>query len=152
VRPDSGQPHPRSCSGRPTAIGSRTRRALSRARAVSDGTSSQPGGGLAGRGVRQGWHPPAWFAAVGHSPGGEAAPARDDRRSAALRARRSRRCRPAAGVIRTVAPLIERTGVATAEEIGVETFAQRLRDELQMNSAVHAHPILLSARATTSGA
>jgi cyclopropane fatty-acyl-phospholipid synthase-like methyltransferase len=54
-----------------------------------------------------------------------------------------------AGVIRTAAPLIERTGVATAQEIGVETFAQRLRDELQRNSAVFAHPILLSAWATT---
>ena len=32
-----------------------------------------------------------------------------------------------AGMIRTAAPLIERTGVASAEEIGVETFAQRLR-------------------------
>ena len=53
------------------------------------------------------------------------------------------------GVIRTVAPLIERTGVATAEEIGVDTFAQRLRHELQRNSAVFAHPILLSAWATT---
>ena len=53
-----------------------------------------------------------------------------------------------AGIIRTAAPLIERTGVATAEEIGVETFAQRLRDELQGNSAVFAHPILLSAWAT----
>jgi cyclopropane fatty-acyl-phospholipid synthase-like methyltransferase len=55
-----------------------------------------------------------------------------------------------AGVIGTAAPLIERTGVATAEEIGVETFAQRLRDELQRNSAVFAHPTLLSAWATTS--
>ena len=55
-----------------------------------------------------------------------------------------------AGIIRTAAPLIERTGVATAEEIGVETFAQRLRDDLQMNSAVLAHPILFSAWATTS--
>ena len=54
-----------------------------------------------------------------------------------------------AGVIRTAAPLIERTGVATAGEIGAETFAQRLRDELQKNSAVFAHPILLSAWATT---
>ena len=53
------------------------------------------------------------------------------------------------GVIRTVAPLIERTGVATAGEIGVETFAHRLRDELQRNSAVLASPILLSAWATT---
>src|SRR5262252_6217796 len=57
-----------------------------------------------------------------------------------------------AGVIRTSAPLIERTGVATAEEIGVETYAQRLKDELQRNPAVHAHPILLSAWATTGGA
>ena len=57
-----------------------------------------------------------------------------------------------AGVIRTAAPLIERTGVATAEEIGVETYAQRLKDELQRNPAVHAHPILLSAWARTGGA
>jgi len=54
-----------------------------------------------------------------------------------------------AGVIRTAAPLIERTGVATAGEIGAETLAQRLRDELQENSAVFAHPILLSAWGTT---
>ncbi len=53
-------------------------------------------------------------------------------------------------VVWTAAPLIERTRVATAQEIGVETFAQRLRDELQRNSAVFAHPILLSAWATTS--
>ena len=55
-----------------------------------------------------------------------------------------------AEIIRTAAPLIERTGVATAQEIGLETFAQRLRDELQENLAVSAHPILLSAWATTS--
>ena len=54
------------------------------------------------------------------------------------------------GVIRAVAPLIERTGMATAEEIGVETFGQRLRDELQRNSAVLAPAILLSAWATTN--
>jgi cyclopropane fatty-acyl-phospholipid synthase-like methyltransferase len=53
-----------------------------------------------------------------------------------------------AGVIRTAAPLIERTGVATAEEVGAETFPQRLRDALRANSAVYAHPILLSAWAT----
>jgi cyclopropane fatty-acyl-phospholipid synthase-like methyltransferase len=57
-----------------------------------------------------------------------------------------------AGVIRTAAPLIERTGVATAGEIGVETFARRLADELQTNQAVFAHPILLSAWATTDEA
>ena len=53
-----------------------------------------------------------------------------------------------AGIIRTAAPLIERTGVASAEEIGVETFAQRLRDELRMNHAVFAYPMLLSAWGT----
>jgi SAM-dependent methyltransferase len=56
------------------------------------------------------------------------------------------------GVIRTAAPLIERTGVATAEEIGVETFTQRLKDDLQRNQAIFAHPILLSAWATTDEA
>ena len=55
-----------------------------------------------------------------------------------------------AGIIRTAAPLIERTGVATAEEVGAETFPQRLRDALRANSAVYAHPILLSAWATNS--
>jgi SAM-dependent methyltransferase len=57
-----------------------------------------------------------------------------------------------AGVIRTAAPLIERTGVATAEEIGAETFAQRMKDELQTNQAVFAYPMLLSAWGTTDGA
>jgi ubiquinone/menaquinone biosynthesis C-methylase UbiE len=56
----------------------------------------------------------------------------------------------AEGVIRAVAPLIERTGIATAEEIDVETFGPRLRGELQANSAVLAAPVLLSAWATTS--
>ena len=54
-----------------------------------------------------------------------------------------------AGIIRTATPLIERTGVATAEEIGAENFLQRLTTELQQNAAVFAHPILLSAWATT---
>jgi SAM-dependent methyltransferase len=53
------------------------------------------------------------------------------------------------GVIRAAAPLLERSGVATAKEIGVETFRQRLTDELQRNSAVLAPGILLSAWATT---
>jgi SAM-dependent methyltransferase len=57
-----------------------------------------------------------------------------------------------AGVIRTAAPLIERTGVATAEEIGAETFAQRMKDELQINQAVFAYPMLLSAWGTTDRA
>ncbi len=52
------------------------------------------------------------------------------------------------GIIRTAAPLIERTRVATAQEIGVETFAHRLRDEMQACSAVAAHAMLLGAWAT----
>jgi SAM-dependent methyltransferase len=57
-----------------------------------------------------------------------------------------------AEVLRTAAPLIERTGVATAEEIGVDTFAERLKADLQTRTAVFAHPILLSAWATTAEA
>jgi hypothetical protein len=39
--------------------------------------------------------------------------------------------------------------VATAEEIGMETFEQRVRDEGQRTSVVAASPMLLSAWATT---
>jgi len=42
------------------------------------------------------------------------------------------------------------TGVATAEEIGMETFEQRLKDETKRNQAVFAAYMLLSAWATTS--
>jgi SAM-dependent methyltransferase len=52
------------------------------------------------------------------------------------------------GIIRAAAPLVERTGVATAEEIGLETIGQRLKDEAQTYSAVTAAPLLLSAWAT----
>jgi SAM-dependent methyltransferase len=50
--------------------------------------------------------------------------------------------------IRVAAPLIVGTGVATAEELGMETFEQRVRDEGQRTSAVLASPMLLSAWAT----
>jgi SAM-dependent methyltransferase len=49
------------------------------------------------------------------------------------------------GIVRAVLPLMERTGVATAQEVGIETFQRRLTDELVGNGAVFAHPILLSA-------
>ena len=52
--------------------------------------------------------------------------------------------------IRVAAPLIVGTGVATAEEIGMETFEQRLRDEGERSQAVQATYMLLSAWATTS--
>ena len=51
--------------------------------------------------------------------------------------------------MRIAAPLIVGTGVATAEEIGMETFEQRMRDENQRTQAVGAYPMLLSAWATT---
>ena len=54
--------------------------------------------------------------------------------------------------IRVAAPLIVSTGVATAEEIGLDTFERRLRDELQGSQAVFATPMLLSTWATTGPA
>ncbi len=54
-----------------------------------------------------------------------------------------------AEALRVAAPLIAGTGVATAEEIGLETFEQRLRDEGERSQAVGATYMLLSAWATT---
>jgi SAM-dependent methyltransferase len=54
--------------------------------------------------------------------------------------------------IRIAAPLIVSTGVATAEEIGLDTFERRLRDEQQSSQAVFATPMLLSTWATTGPA
>ena len=51
--------------------------------------------------------------------------------------------------MRVAEPLIVGTGVATAEEIGMEAFEQRLRDEGQRTPGVAAAPMLLSAWATT---
>lgn len=51
--------------------------------------------------------------------------------------------------MRIAAPLIVGTGVATAEQIDLDTFEQRLRDENQRTQAVGAYPMLLSAWATT---
>jgi SAM-dependent methyltransferase len=51
--------------------------------------------------------------------------------------------------MRLAEPLIVGTGVATAEQIGMDTFEQRLRDDNQRAQAVGAYPMLLSAWATT---
>ena len=51
--------------------------------------------------------------------------------------------------MRGMEPLLVGTGVATAEEIGMETFEQRLRDEWKRTRAVAGTTILLSAWATT---
>jgi SAM-dependent methyltransferase len=50
-----------------------------------------------------------------------------------------------AGAIRSVAPLIERFGLATAEEIGVATFADRIRAELNANQATTSSPSMIGA-------
>ena len=57
-----------------------------------------------------------------------------------------------AGIIRTVLPLMEQTGVATAADVGVETLQQRLSDEVAAAGAVLAHPMLLSAWGTINRA
>jgi len=53
-----------------------------------------------------------------------------------------------AGIVRTVLPLIERTAVATAAEVGADTLQQRLSGELATSAAVFAHPMLISAWGT----
>ena len=53
-----------------------------------------------------------------------------------------------AGIVRAVLPLIERTGVATAAQVGADTLQQRLSDELAASPAVFAHPMLISAWGT----
>jgi SAM-dependent methyltransferase len=53
-----------------------------------------------------------------------------------------------AGIVRTVLPLMERLGVATAAEVGADTLQQRLSDELMASAAVFAHPMLISAWST----
>ena len=50
-----------------------------------------------------------------------------------------------AGIVRTILPLIERLGVATAAEVGADTLQQRLSDELAAGAAVFAHPMLIGA-------
>src|SRR5216684_3551837 len=57
-----------------------------------------------------------------------------------------------AGIVRTVVPLMERYGVATAAEVGADTLQQRLSDELRTSVSVFAHPMLMSAWATAAGA
>jgi hypothetical protein len=53
-----------------------------------------------------------------------------------------------AGIVQTALPLIQRTGVATAQDVGIETLQARLADELAAAEAVFAHPMLLSAWGT----
>ena len=59
--------------------------------------------------------------------------------------------RLAAGVeaVRNLVPVFVGTGVATAEEVGVETWAQRVRDEWERTRYVFGQPMALGAWATT---
>jgi ubiquinone/menaquinone biosynthesis C-methylase UbiE len=50
-----------------------------------------------------------------------------------------------AGIVRTMLPLIEQTGVATAQQVEAVTLEDRLAAEMTARGAVFAHPILLSA-------
>jgi len=45
-------------------------------------------------------------------------------------------------------PVMERTGVATAEEVGPDTVVGRVARELAGHRAVFAHPMLMSAWGT----
>jgi hypothetical protein len=51
--------------------------------------------------------------------------------------------------LRNIMPLIVGAGVATADEIGMETWAQRLRDEWEKTRSVVGGPTWVSAWATT---
>jgi hypothetical protein len=53
------------------------------------------------------------------------------------------------GTMRGLEPLLVGTGVATAEEIGMETFEQRLRDEWEQTRAIIGAVMFLSVWATT---
>jgi hypothetical protein len=47
--------------------------------------------------------------------------------------------------VRSVLPFIERLGIATAQEVGIETLAQRLRDEVVAARGVFLWPPLVGA-------
>jgi hypothetical protein len=53
-----------------------------------------------------------------------------------------------AGIAGTILPLMERFGVANANEVQPETLADRLSEELATANAVFAHPTLFCAWAT----
>ena len=55
----------------------------------------------------------------------------------------------AAGDVVGLLPLMERVGVATAEEIGPETFARRLRAQAAEHDAVLVNPLVVGASART---
>jgi SAM-dependent methyltransferase len=57
-----------------------------------------------------------------------------------------------AAIVRTILPLMERTGVATGDEVGIDTLAGRLREEAVARKATLVAPIFLGAWTRTPGA
>jgi hypothetical protein len=50
-----------------------------------------------------------------------------------------------AGIVRTLLPVIERTGIAAASEVDIDTLQGRLREEMEAARAVFAFPALTCA-------
>jgi SAM-dependent methyltransferase len=55
-----------------------------------------------------------------------------------------------AAILRSTLPMIERFGLGTAEEIQVDTFAQRLRDQVVANDGVLTFPPMVGAWVRTA--
>jgi SAM-dependent methyltransferase len=56
-----------------------------------------------------------------------------------------------AGDVTSLLPVMERSGVATAEEVGADTFEQRVRAEAAERDAVLLNPLVVGAAARTPG-
>ena len=50
-----------------------------------------------------------------------------------------------AQTVRSLLPMIERLGVATAQEVDIETLADRLRDEVVAGGGVMISPAMIGA-------
>jgi hypothetical protein len=53
-------------------------------------------------------------------------------------------------VLRSLLPLVERSGIAKIEEIGIETLARRLLDDAVANERVAFMPRVVAAWATVA--
>lgn len=51
----------------------------------------------------------------------------------------------ASGIIRTLLPVLVRTGIATEAEVGIDRLAERIADELMSNGAMFKPPTLVGA-------
>jgi hypothetical protein len=50
-----------------------------------------------------------------------------------------------AGVVRSLLPVMEKTGIATMQEVDIDTLADRLRDEAARSRATFVMPEIISA-------